>query len=428
MPITLQIALTLLVFALTLALILIRPRGLSEAWAAIAGGGLMLVLRLETPAQAWHTVALGADVLLFLLGLLILSDLLRASGFFEWAAILAARAAGGDGRTLYRNVFVLGALTTAFLSLDTTAVILTPIVLSFVGRLKLTPRPFLLACAFVANTGSLLLPVSNLTNLLFESAFHWSFGRFVLTMALPQVAALLANFWLFRRLLASDLPDKFDGDSLPEAAEVIPDVPYFRGSVLVLCLVLLGYFAGSLLHVPPYAVALAGCAVLMGWGMWRRQVGFGLVKEISWPIFPFVIGLFVVVQGVENLGLASLAARGLAAAGSSPPALVLASAFGAGVGANVVNNIPMALLSISALHQNAAPAAQYGALLGCDLGPNLTVAGSLATMLVITSARKQGEDVGARDFFRTGLRVTPLILLAASLALWLTLRLISLTL
>ena len=92
MPITLQIALTLLVFALTLALILIRPRGLNEAWAAIIGGGLLLGLRLETPAQAWHTVALGADVLLFLLGLLILSDLLKASGFFEWAAILAARA------------------------------------------------------------------------------------------------------------------------------------------------------------------------------------------------------------------------------------------------------------------------------------------------------------------------------------------------
>ncbi len=419
-----RITLTLLIFALTLALILIRPRGLSEAWATALGGGLMLGLRLETPTQAWRTVARGSDVLLFLLGLLILSDLLRASGFFEWAAILAARAAKGDGRALYRNVFVLGALTTAFLSLDTTAVILTPIVLSFVGRLKLTSRPFLLACAFVANTGSLLLPVSNLTNLLFVSAFHWSFGRFVLTMALPQAAALLANFWLFRRLFASDLPGHFDGESLPETAEVIPDLPYFRGSVIVLGLVLAGYFVGSLLRVPPFAVALVGCAVLMGWGIWRKQVGQNLLGKISWPIFPFVIGLFVVVQGVENLGLAAWAARGLAAAGHSPPAEVTASAFGAGIGTNVVNNIPMALLAISALHQNAAPAAQYGALLGCDLGPNLTVAGSLATMLVITSARKQGEEVGARDFFGTGLRVTPLILLAASLALWVTFRLL----
>ena len=117
-------------------------------------------------------------MLLFLLALLLLSDLLRASGFFEWAAIHAARAARGDGRALYRNVFLLGALITAFLSLDTTAVILTPIVLSFVQRLRLPSRPFLLACAFVANTGSLLLPVSNLTNLLFVSAFHLALRRF----------------------------------------------------------------------------------------------------------------------------------------------------------------------------------------------------------------------------------------------------------
>jgi arsenical pump membrane protein len=416
--------LPLLVFALTLALILMRPRGMNEAWATALGGALMLLFRLETPAQAWSTVAQGSDVLLFLLGLLILSDLLRASGFFEWAAILAARAAKGDGATLYRNVFLLGAVTTALLSLDTTAVILTPVVLSFVCRLKLTSRPFLLACAFVANTGSLLLPVSNLTNLLFVSAFGWSFGRFLLTMALPQAVALLVNYALFRRLFAADLPDRFDLDGLPAPGDVTPDVPYFRGAVAILGAVLVGYFVGSLLRIPPYAIALAGCFVLFAWGVYRKRIGLHIVKEISWPIFPFVIGLFVVVRGVENLGLAPLLARGLAAAGPSPLTQALASAYGAAVGANVVNNIPMALLAISSLRHGAGAAAQYGALLGCDLGPNLTVAGSLATMLVITSARKQGEDVGARDFFGAGLRVTPVLLLASGVALWLSLMVV----
>jgi len=417
--------LIIVVFILTLALILIRPRGLNEAWATVAGGILMLILRLESPGQAWQTVSQGSNVLLFLLGLLILSDLLRASGFFEWAAIHAARSAGGDGRALYRNVFLLGAVTTAFLSLDTTAVILTPVVLSFVGRLKLTVRPFLLACAFVANTGSLLLPVSNLTNLLFVSAFHWSFGQFTLRMALPQIAALLVNYWLFRRLFANDLPDRFELDSLSKPKDVLRDGPYFYGAVTVLLLVLIGYFVGSLIHVQPYAIALTGCVVLLCWGIWRKQVGISIVREISWPIFPFVIGLFVVVRGVENLGLAGLAARGLATVGHSALAQDLGAAFGAGIGSNIVNNIPMALLSISALHHGASPAAEYGSLLGCNLGPNLTVAGSLATMLVITSARRHGEDVGARDFFGTGLRVTPLILLAAGLALWVSLKMLS---
>lgn len=412
--------LTLGVFVLTLVLILLRPRGLNEAWATLLGGGLMLGLRVLTWTQAAETIRSGLDVLLFLLGLLIFSDLLRASGFFQWAAIHAARRARGDGRVLYRNVFVLGAVTTALLSLDTTAVILTPVVLSFVARLRLRPQPFLLACAFVANTGSLLLPVSNLTNLLFVSALHWGFAAFALRMALPQVGTLFVNYWLLRRIFTDELPHRFDESTLPEPGSVLPDVPYFRGAVATLLLVLVGYFVGTLLRVPPYSIALAGCAALFAWGAWRRQVGWTVLRDISWPLFPFVVGLFVVVRGVENAGLADAFARVVALAGHSTLGCVLAGAFGTGIGSNIVNNIPMALVALSALKQGPA-ATQYGALLGCNLGPNLTVAGSLATMLVIASARREGVRVGARDFFGAGLRVTPVLLVVAGVLLWVSL-------
>ncbi len=414
---------TLVVFVLTLFLIVVKPRGLHEAWATCLGGGLMLLLHLETPAQAWRTTAQGMGVLLFLFALMLLSALLDKSGFFEWAAVQAARSAGGNGQALYRNVFVLGAAITALLSLDTTAIILTPIVLAFVQRLKLAPLPFLLACAFVANTGSLLLPVSNLTNLLFQSAFHWSFGAFALRMALPQIGSVLVNFWVFRRMFRRDLPQSFDASLLPEPGSVIPDLPFFRGAILVLACVLVGYFAGSLHGIAPYGVALAGCAVLLLWGLARKQVTAAILGEVSWPLFPFIVGLFVVIQGVENLGLAQFAARGLHAVGPHPAELVFACAFGSGLGANIVNNIPMALLAIHVLRLgHASPFAQYGALLGCNLGPNLAVSGSLATMLVITTARKKGADITARQFFRAGLPTTPLVLAAACVLLWLSLR------
>jgi arsenical pump membrane protein len=419
-----HVVLTLGVFLLTLTLILVRPRGMNEAWATVLGGGLMLLLGLETPMQAWRTTAQGADVLAFLLALMLLSALLDLSGFFAWAALHAARMARGDGVVLYRNVFLLGAVVTMLLSLDTTAVILTPIVLSFVTRLKLNARPFLIACAFVANTGSLLLPVSNLTNLLFVGAFHWSFGAFVLHMALPQIAALAVNYFLFLKLFRKEIPEAYVLGGLPKPAEAIADDSYFRASLLVLGGVLIGYFVGALLGIPPYVIAFAGCLVLIVWGKRRKRISLRrLSSHISWSLFPFVVGLFVVVRGVENLGLPALAARGLAAAGSSSAAQIGVTAFGAGVGSNVVNNIPMALLAISSLHAaHADPAAQYGALLGCNLGPNLTVAGSLATMLVISNARKRGEDIGAADFFKVGAVATPLILLAAAAALWVGLR------
>ena len=385
----------------------------------------MLLLGLETPRQAWRVTQTGQEALLFLLALLLLSALLERSGFFEWAAIQAARRAQGNGRRLYRNVFVLGALITAVLSLDTTAVILTPLVLSFVVRLHLPPRPYIFACAFVANVASLPLPVSNLTNLLFTGAFALPFGGFVLRMALPQMAALLVNYALFRLLFRRDLPETFSARDLPAPQSVVPHVGYFRAAVAALGLVLAGYFAAPFLHVPPYAVGFAGCLGLAAFGLKCGRVDRTVLREVSWPVFPFVVGLFVVIGGVENLGLTGPLAARLASLDAHAPGAMAAVAGGAGLASNLVNNIPAALLARGMLIQaHAAPPLIYAALLGTNLGPNVTLSGSLATLLVVTAARKKGADISALDFLKIGLLVTPPVLLAASLTLWLSFRLL----
>lgn len=409
--------------ALTLALVLTRPRGWHEAWWTAGGGALMLLLRLESPEQAWRVTRTGQDALLFLLALLLLSALLERSGFFDWSSIQAARLARGDGRRLYRNVFVLGAAVTASLSLDTTAVILTPIVLAFVTRLNLPARPYIFACAFVANVASLPLPVSNLTNLLFTGAFALPFGGFALRMILPQCVALLTNYALFRWLFRPDLPARFSGDGLPDPQTVVPHAGYFRAAAAILGLVLAGYFAAPFAHLPSYAVGFAGCLALGVYGIRARQVGWELLREVSWPVFPFVVSLFVVIGGVENLGLTERIAAWVITL-PNPAAGMAAMAGGAGLASNIVNNIPAALLARSVLQQaHSHPPLVYAALLGTNIGPNLTLSGSLATLLVLTAARKKGEDLRALDFFRVGLLVTPVTLLAAVFALWLTFRL-----
>jgi arsenical pump membrane protein len=410
-----QTALTVSIFALTLILIVTRPRRLNEAWFTVSGGAAMLLLGLVTPGQAAAIVFEGRDALFFLAGLLVLADLMRAAGFFEWAAIHAARSAKGSGPALFRNVFVLGAAVTALLSLDTTAVMLTPVVLAFVGRLNLKPRPFLFACAFIANTGSLLLQVSNLTNLLFAGAFKWGFTTFTARMALPQLLALGVNYLVFRRLFQRSLSAEFSEQALPEPKTVIPDRRFFRAAVAVFIAVVIGYGIGDIFRIPPYVFAISGAILLFGVGLRLRRVNLGLFREVSWSVFPFVIGLFVVVRAMENLGLVDLVNR-LMDGSHSKLLTVGIGVFGAGFGSNVVNNIPMALLSISGLH-HGADLARYASLIGCNIGPNLTVTGSLATMLVIASARKHGEQVSAADFLKVGLVTTPWVLAAAAVGL-----------
>lgn len=418
-----EVIITLGIFILTLCLILFRPRGLHEAWSTILGASLMLLTGRVTFQQAISTSAGGMDILIFLFALMLFSVLLDKSGFFEWAAIWAARWAKGNGKSLYRNVFILGAVITALLSLDTTAIILTPIVLSFVSRLKLPAKPFLIACAFIANTGSLLLPVSNLTNLLFQGTFYLSFTTFALHMIVPQAVAVILNYLLFKYYFRKTLPATFEITDLPEPFSVIVDKAYFNGAIIVLIAVTIGYFVGSIYGVAPYVIALIGAALLFFWGLSRKQVNAQIIKGISWSLFPFIIGLFIVIQGVENLGLAKYAAKGLVSLQHSPLLLqMLGIAFGTGIGSNVINNIPMAMLSISILKEaHASSLIQYSALIGCNIGPNLTVAGSLATMLVITSARQKGEKMGASDFFKIGIWATPLLLLATVITLFLVL-------
>lgn len=428
MPPSLRAATTLILFAATLVLVLRRPRGWNEAWWAMGGAALMMALGLVRGPEAADTLARGKDALLMLLALLCLSAVVARSGFFEWAAIVSARRARGDAAALFRNTFVLGALVTIVLSLDTTAVILTPIVIAGARRMGLPAKPHVLLCAIVSNCASLLLPVSNLTNLLFVSAFRIQFAPFVARMLLPQVVVLLVTYAILRRLFRADLRQAFDTAHLPAAASAITDPPLFRASCLVLALVSLGYFVGPPLGIPVYGVAFAGALVLAVYAAARsgptRAASWRWLGDVPFGAAGLAAGLFVVVRGVENLGLARLLVPAVGRLASRPLWLSLPVAAGAtAVASNAVNNLPATLTARSILQQAHAPGPLIlAALVGADVGPNITIVGSLATVLVLTVARARGEPVGARDLLRAGGLVTPAALLAAALALAATYR------
>lgn len=421
LPDSVRLPATLIVFALSMLGVFTRPRRWPEAVWTCLGAAVLLLLQLVSPRDVLQVVQTTEEPLLFLLALLLLSALLERSGFFEWAALESARRARGRTAALYRNVFVLGVVCTALLSLDTTAVILTPIVLALVRRLNLTARPFVFACAFVANTASLSFPFSNLTNLLFVDAFKLGFVSFAARMLLPSLVASGINYWLFRRLFRADLPATFEVAALPEAASVIPHRGFFHTALAVLGIVCVGYFVARGIGLQPSSVGLLGAGMLLLAGLLTGRVDVHLWRGISWSIFPFVIGLFVVVQAVQNLGLDRWSALLVAKLPSSPWLLAAGSALLSALGANLLNNLPAALVARAALHTQHVPGAGvYGALLGVNLGPNLIVTGSLATMLVLSKTREQADAPSNAEVFWIGLRVTPWVLLGASLALALT--------
>ena len=410
-------AATLLIFAATLTLVVLRPRGWHEAWWTVAGALAMLLLGFVSPQQALQATLAGKNALLFLLSLLALSLLVGASGFFDWAALHCARLARGNALALYRNAFILGAVVTAVLSLDTTAVMLTPVVLALVRRLDVPATPYIVLCAFVANVGSLLLPISNLTNILFSDTFQLTFASFVAKLALPQLIALATTYALLRFRFRESLPKNFESAVLPEPASVVPNRRYFVACAIVLGVVLAGYFVAPPFGIEAYFVAFAGCAVLLVVGVTTGSVRPRAFAGLAWGVFPFVVGLFIAVRGLENLGLVGAASAWLRHA--PPNTLTALQVSGATtLAANVINNLPAALIARSVLSAaNAHSTTVLSALIGADVGPMITPFGSLATMLVLALARQAGVQVNGRSLLVFGLWAAPLIVITTTLTL-----------
>jgi arsenical pump membrane protein len=241
----------------------------------------------------------------------------------------------------------------------------------------------------------------------------------------PQIVALGTTYGILRWRFRRDLPSAFSSESLPEAASVVPNRAYFFVCMAVLAAVLAGYFLAPLVGLEPYVFAFAACAVLLLAGMATGRVHVRMVRELAWDLFPFVIGLFVAVQGLENLGMVGIAAGGLAKMSPGSPQMLLATAGATAFASNMVNNLPAALIARSVL---AGAHAQTGtvlaALIGTNAGPMIMPFGSLATMLVFALARRDGQEVRTGQLALLGLWAVPVIVVLSTLSLSLTFALV----
>jgi arsenical pump membrane protein len=401
-----------------LAFAVARPRRLPEAVAAIPAAVLVVAVGAVSLPEAWGQVRQLLPVVGFLAAVLVLAQLCDDDGLFTAAGELLARACRGRPERLLAGVFVVAALVTAVLSLDATVVLLTPVVFATAARAGARPRPHVYACTHLANSASLLLPVSNLTNLL---AFHTSglsFARFAALMSLPWLVAIAIEYLVFRRFFRTDLAAGAGPGAAPTAER--PRLPVF--TLVVLALTLAGFALVSLAGLNPAWAALGGALVLSVRALARRRTSVRGLAGAASPLFClFVLALGVVVKAVVDNGLGAAAGRVLPH--GSGLLTLLAVAAVAAVLANLINNLP-AVLALAPLVAAGGPGPVLATLIGVNLGPNLTYVGSLATLLWRRVLHERDEEPALGEFTRLGLAVVPATLAGATVALWAMLRLI----
>ena len=428
-PAFIQTVLISLIALLTLLGIMLRPYKISEAIIALSGAGLLLLLGLLSPRVALATLLRDWNTFFFFLGMMSLSALAEAAGLFDWLAFQAARLSGNSPRRLFFSTFLLGSLISMLLSNDATALILTPIVYSLVTRLRLPVLPYLFACTFIADTASFLLPVSNPINILVTSQFPLNLLTFLRLLFLPSLLVIGINTGVFYVLYRRQLQGRFDIKRLPALHETVKHQAYFRYTCGILGVVVVAYIVAAAIQFPLSLVALGGAMfLLIGALYWKQTSLSNTARQISWPIFGFIAGMFLVVQALESTGLtAQFGLLLLRLSGGTVFGAVMVGTLGSALGTNLINNVPMAIVMTSSLQSigHAPLAIQQGfiaaTIFGCDLGPNLTTVGSLATILWLLILRQRNIEVSGLDYFKVGIVVTPLMLVVGAFVIWLLL-------
>jgi arsenical pump membrane protein len=403
----------------SILLMLLRPRGIAEVYWVGAGALLLVVLRLIPIPLAGHAIAKGLDVYLFLIGMMLLSELAREQGVFDWVSSAAVHHARGSASRLFTLVYAIGTVVTIFMSNDATAVVLTPAILTAVKKAKAQPLPHLFTCALIANAASFVLPISNPANLVLFQQNMPPLGRWLLAFGLPSLASIAVTYLairiIFRKTLALPLQPDDDGGDAPLRAE---GKLVLAGLALVIVTLLAASAFNLQLGLPTCVAALVVTAAV---SIKARCNPLQLARAISWPTLALVAALFILVDAVESIGALRYTEQALHWAQSLPMlAGTYLTAFAVGIANNLVNNLPLGLIAggtLQAAHAHVAsgmhgliPAA---VLIGVDLGPNLSATGSLATILWLLALRRENLEVSFWDFLKVGAVAMPLALAAA---------------
>jgi len=400
--------------ALSIALMLFRPFGIPEVVWTAAGALLLCLLRLIPWQLAGHAVGEGLDVYLFLTGMMLLSELAKVNGVFDWLAGIAVKKGDGSPARLFTLIYGVGTVVTIFMSNDATAVVLTPAVLSAVKRAQVKPLPYLLICALIANAASFVLPISNPANLVVFHSNMPPLFRWLAMFALPSLVSIVITYLMLRWYCRNDMTRPSEEADTDGQLSTPGKISLF--GILSVAVVLLVASALKMdLGLPTCLASLVIAAIVL---IRERANPLPIIRDISWSVLPLVAALFVIVEAVKTAGALQILHGALLHAMQWPAALSALAVGGVvGFGTNLVNNLPLGLIAGATLQTVPFhPVLARAVLIGVDLGPNLSITGSLATILWLIAIRREGMHFSGWEFLKAGMIVMPISLLFTLIA------------
>lgn len=401
----------------TILLIILRPKKINEAVWALLGAVILVVLGFLPFRSAISAVLKGTDVYLFLAGMMLLAETAREQKLFDWLACRATAFARGSATKLFLLIYGVGTLVTIFLSNDATAVVLTPAVAYAMKSAKVKqPLPYLFICAFIANAASFVLPISNPANLVIYGQHMPQLSHWLSMFVIPSLVSVITTYFVLQQTQRKPLLQKID------TITVIPPLPTGGKMALigiaVTAIILLVSSAFNIqLGLP---TAIAGTVISLLVMLTTRSNPMGIIKGVSWPVLVLVAGLFVIVEALSTTGVTNAIVALLQQhAGTQPHITAWAAGLCTALGSNIMNNLPVGLFAGAALQaSHVSTTIQNAVLVGVDLGPNLSVTGSLATILWLSALRREGYEVGFFNFLKLGLLVMTIPLLLTLLSLF----------
>ncbi len=409
-----------ILFAVTY--ILIITERVHRTVSAMLGGVAMILLRVVSQEEAFRCV--DWNVIFLLVGMMVIANILRETGLFQWLAVQAVRLGKGRPVRILLILCIVTAISSAFLDNVTIVVLVVPVTLFVTGQLGLNPLPFLIAEILACNIGGTATLIGDPPNILIGSAAGIDFTTFIAHMGPISLLILLAFLglaWLMFRKELRARPVRATDLAALEAAELITNRPLLRKGLIVMGGVIIGFLFHGSLHIESATIALAGATALL---LWARTDPYHAIREVEWTTLFFFVGLFIVVEGLVRAGIIrAVAPAALRVVDGNYRLASMMLLWMSALISGVVDNIPYTVTMIPLVENlgQAMPVMPlwWSLALGACLGGNATLVGASANVVVASLAERSGHPIRFWTFLGYGVLTTFVSLSLATAYIWL---------